>query len=130
MSSDAAGSLIRLIDNSVDAALASLFVAFPCRVVDFNQETGMTTVQPLIRMGSGDPALIQNVPALGQKLSVEGVEQIYRPVLMAGDMVFVVCADQEIRNTLTGQIATPDTKRRHSKMDAIIVGVFPCSLSS
>jgi hypothetical protein len=128
MSSDAAGSLVNFANGSIDAALAALFVAFPCRVLSFNTGTCMASVQPLLRVGGNAPAPILNVPALGQKLSVDGIEQIYKPVLAAGDVVFVVCADLEIKNALAGQIATPDSKRRHNKNDAVIVGVFPCSL--
>lgn len=130
MSGDAAGSLAAFMNGSISAALTALYVSFPCRVLSFDTDTCMASVQPLLRVGDNAAAPLLNVPALGQKLSLDGIEQVYKPVLAIGDVVLVVCADQEIKNALTGQIATPDSKRRHNKNDIVIVGVFPCSLQS
>lgn len=105
-------------------------VADICRVLSFDVLTCRATVQPLIRSGSGDPAPIQNVPAIGQRFMQEGstLEQVYKPVLHVGDVVFVLFADQEIKNGLAGRVTSPDTQRRHDKNDAVIIGVFPGSL--
>ncbi|MBW7452434.1 Gp138 family membrane-puncturing spike protein [Paenibacillus sepulcri] len=125
---DPAGTLARLMAAALSGQLAALNVAIPCRVMAFDTSTCKATVQPLIRSGSANPALIQSVPALGQRLSVGGVEQVYRPALHVGDTVLVVCADREIKNALSGQMANPDSGRTHNINDAVIVGVFPASL--
>ncbi|MCZ8518891.1 Gp138 family membrane-puncturing spike protein [Paenibacillus caseinilyticus] len=129
MNKDAGAGLAKLAAASAKKAAAGLYVSFPCRVISFDEATCMATVQPLLRITEEDPAPIQNVPALGHKYRTEGgTVQVYRPVLQPGDMVLVVCADREIKNTLSGVTASPDTDRKHSKNDAVIVGVFSCSL--
>ncbi|MEY9097062.1 Gp138 family membrane-puncturing spike protein [Paenibacillus sp. RC84] len=128
MSIDASGSLGQLLRSLADKIMTDLSVSFPCRVESFDSGTGMATVQPLTRLGDAPPALITNVPALGQRLTINGAEQICRPALKRGDTVLVVCADRQIKNSLAGQIAKPDSPRMHDHNDAVIVGVFPCSL--
>ncbi|NHN29443.1 hypothetical protein [Paenibacillus agricola] len=134
------------ISGMLDKAINDLYVCFPCKVISFDVGSCKAVVQPLIRVGTVEPAVIQNVPMLGQKSTVkeheqtiidEGIERtvtmmeseaVFIPKVAVGDVVLVVCADMEIKNTLLGQIATPDSKRKHSKNDAVIVGVLPWSL--
>ncbi|MEK3725287.1 Gp138 family membrane-puncturing spike protein [Paenibacillus sp. FSL H8-0034] len=143
---DAGSAANAFISGMLDKALNDLYVSFPCKVISFDTVNCRAVVQPLVRAGDMQPAVIQNVPMLGQKNTVKeheltiidnGVERtvivkehdlIGIPKVMAGDIVLVVCADVEIKNTLSGQIASPDSKRRHSKNDAVIVGVLPWSL--
>ncbi|MCR8636189.1 Gp138 family membrane-puncturing spike protein [Paenibacillus radicis (ex Xue et al. 2023)] len=145
---DAGSAANAFVAGMVEKAINDLYVCFPCRVISFDSASGMAVVQPLFRKADKEPALIQNVPAIGQKHIVkeheqtivdQGIErtiiikeheEIHFPNVKSGDTVLVVCADGEIRNTLSGQVAIPVSKRMHSKNDAVIVGVLPCSLLS
>ncbi|OPA77847.1 hypothetical protein BVG16_13800 [Paenibacillus selenitireducens] len=119
------GKLLHLYGQKQNA---SLHVGFPCRVLSFDQETCMADVQPLILAGVDPPSMIQNVPALGQRLLINGAESVCKPALKQGDTVLVICSDRELKNALNGDIAAADSQRMHSLNDAVIVGVFPCSL--
>ncbi|GBF73046.1 hypothetical protein PA598K_01331 [Paenibacillus sp. 598K] len=132
-----AGTLSRLLGGQGGQQADRLNVALPCKVVAFDETTLLADVQPLLKLTGDQPAQLLGVPTLGQKVSFTlqlgsstyPVETTMRPKLQRGDVVFVVCADAEIKNTLSGQVAAPDTGRRHSRNDAVIVGVLPCSLS-
>lgn len=128
MKNDPASTMSQVINAMMLHHLSGMHVGFPCRIVKFDEGTCMANVQPLIRATSDDPAIIQNVPALVQRYKINGTESVCMPFLKAGDTVFVVCADTEIKNVLTGQIAKTDTVRSHDLNDAVIVGVFSCSL--
>ncbi|UVI28161.1 Gp138 family membrane-puncturing spike protein [Paenibacillus spongiae] len=125
---DPAGTLARLLAGMSGKQSGGINVGTICRVLAFDKDTCKATVQPLIRSGQDDPAPIQNVIALGQRLAVNGVEQSYKPVLYRDDVVFVVFADQEIKNGLTGRVSSPDSSRKHDKNDGVIIGIFPGSL--
>lgn len=103
-------------------------VAIPAEVVSFDEATKTATIRPLIKETDEEPAVVQGVPLLGFKFkdgdAVKGSTIFVEP----GDVVLVVCADREIKNALTGRAAKPDTSRMHSLNDAVIVGVFGCSL--
>ncbi|MDH6370545.1 hypothetical protein M2444_002325 [Paenibacillus sp. PastF-3] len=126
----------RMFSENAAGHSENVSVALPCKVLSFNADTLTASVQPLLKLSNAEPAPISSVPFIGQhfKFSLDignglrEYETIMRPVLKRGDTVFVVCADAEIKNTLTGKVAAPDTARRHSRNDAVIVGVFPCSL--
>ncbi|QCT03283.1 hypothetical protein E6C60_2571 [Paenibacillus algicola] len=124
MRNDPAATLSKLIEGFVDRAMGGVHVGLPCRVISFNESTCRADVQPLIRTGDDEPAVIQNVPALGRKRKV-GVEiETEKPFYEKGDIVLVVCADREIKNALGGKVAAPDSTRSHDINDAVIVGVF------
>lgn len=121
---DPAGTLSRLIEAFVSRSMSNVHVGLPCRVISFNESTCRADVQPLIRSGADEPAVIQNVPALGRKKKVGNVIETENPFYEKGDIVFVVCADREIKNTLSGKVSSPDSSRTHDINDAVIVGVF------
>jgi len=128
---DPAGALAELITNAIDKRAAELRVALPCRVTAFDSVMGKATVVPLLQLGPNSPAPILNVPALGQRFRAEGGGTLMLlPDLHLGDTVYVVCADRHIKTAQTGQTAKPDSSRAHDINDAVIVGVFPCSLQS
>ncbi|MED1801775.1 Gp138 family membrane-puncturing spike protein [Brevibacillus porteri] len=130
MKVDPAGDLAKLIDGLVQKRLAEMSVAFPCSVISYNKERGIAVVQPLLQLTEKPPAPIQNVQALGMKKHVDDITppEIHFPELENGDVVYVVCADRQIRDTLTGSVTKPSSQRIHHRNDAVIVGVFPCSL--
>lgn len=127
---DPAAAMAKLLQSLIDKAMADIHCGTPCKVIKFDEATCTADVQPLIRTTSDDPAMILNVQALGHRYKVDGVEKEYKPSLHPGDVVMVLFADNEIRNALTGSVASPDTSRAHDRNDAVIVGVFGCSLSS
>ncbi|WP_079908280.1 Gp138 family membrane-puncturing spike protein [Paenibacillus sp. 32352] len=129
---DPAGVLAELIQSAIKKNASDLRVAFPCRVLSFETTTGMAVVQPLLQMIEGAaPSPIQNVPALGQKMrTTTGEELALYPLIQKDDIVYVVCADRHMKTAQTGVVSKPDSDRMHSHNDAVIVGVFPCSLPS
>ncbi|TCZ76185.1 hypothetical protein E0485_15220 [Paenibacillus albiflavus] len=116
----------RFLTAWIDKELRSLHVAIPCRVISFDGKTA--TVQPLVKVDGAEQPVIQDVSALGQRLEVDGVERVYKPALKNGDVVLVVCCDTDIQRSSSGKSASPATSRKHDINDAVIVGVFPCSL--
>lgn len=130
MKLDPAGQLYRMFASLQEKMASSLHVGFPCKVISFDAVKLTADVQPLVRTTTDVPAMLQGVPVLGQRLMVDGgIPQVYKPELRKDDVVFVVCADREIKNVLNGSIASTDTGRQHDPNDAVIVGVFGCSLS-
>lgn len=135
---DPAGALARMLGGHGAKQADGINVAMPCKVITFDPATLTASVQPLLKLSGSDPAQIMSVPVVGQKYKFkldigtgkgpQDFETIMRPALSPGDTVYVVCADAEIKNTLSGRVAAPDSSRRHSRMDAVIVGVMPCSL--
>ncbi|WP_342547652.1 Gp138 family membrane-puncturing spike protein [Paenibacillus sp. FSL P2-0089] len=137
---DPTGALARMLGGHGAKQADGINVALPCKVVTFDPATLTASVQPLLKLSASDPAQIMSVPVAGQKFKfkldidtgkgkvLQEFETVMRPVLSPGDTVYVVCADAEIKNTLSGRVAAPDSGRRHSRMDAVIVGVMPCSL--
>ena len=128
MKNDPAATLSQVIESMMSQQVSAIHVGFPCRVVHYDQVTCKADVQPLITVSEDEPAMIQGVPTLGHRFLIGEMETVYKPLLKVGDTVFVVCADMEIKNVMTGQIATVDTERSHDVNDAVIVGVFACSL--
>lgn len=133
---DPSGALARIFEGYKEKHSDNINVALPCKVITFDPATLNASVQPLLMLTAAQPAPILSVPVIGQKVKFEldigngkqEFETIMRPALEPGDTVYVVCADAEIKNTLSGRVAAPDSRRRHSRNDAVIVGVMPCSL--
>jgi hypothetical protein len=122
--SDPAGALAKGLQQIVTLVASSINVALPCKVLSYNSTTHRARVQPLIRTGVDVPAVIEEVPALGQRLLVGGVPTYYPPALQDNDVVLVVFSDRQIRDSLGGQVAVPESSRSHDLNDAVIVGVF------
>ncbi|MCG7318003.1 Gp138 family membrane-puncturing spike protein [Brevibacillus laterosporus] len=130
MTIDPAGDLARLIDMVIRKRLAEACVAFPCKVLSFDESTGTATVQSLFQLSEQAPSPVQNVPVTGHKYRMDNGEIKKVPhMLEPGDIVFVACADRQIRDTLQGAVTQPSSQRIHDRNDAVIVGVMPCSLS-
>ncbi|GEM_PF-5072940 len=119
---DPAGTLAKAMQQLAATMAASINVALPCKVLTFSG--GRARIQPLIRTGEVTPAIIDGVPALGQRLNIGGVQTWCEPELQAGDVVLAVFCDRPIRDALGGQVAVPDSPRTHARQDAVIVGVI------
>nr|WP_249436153.1 Gp138 family membrane-puncturing spike protein [Paenibacillus sp. Marseille-Q4541] len=97
----------------------------PCEILSYNQSNQTATIKPLIRsITDVDSAPIEDVPALGQRLMINGYETYCPPVYHRGDVVLVVFTDRECKGILQGQSSGPQYSRQHSIMDGVIVGVF------
>ncbi|WP_322925438.1 Gp138 family membrane-puncturing spike protein [Paenibacillus campi] len=103
-----------------------LHVSFPCRVIAYDETKRLASVQPLVRITDDEPALIERVPVMGQRLKIlsGGSPQDYVPVYLPGDTVLVSVCDNEIKNVLSGSVATPDSTRQHDRNDCVIIGVI------
>lgn len=125
MKVDPAGALHKLLSGYMDSMLWETRVGMPCKVIAFNEAASTADIQPIIKISSEAPALIHGVPVLFQRFKLNGGEPVeYKPYLKSGDIVFAVCSDRELKNAKSGQVTDPDTGRRHSVNDAVIVGVF------
>jgi hypothetical protein len=143
---DPSKPLAELALGIIGEVFKELRVAFPCKVLSYDEGTGMAVVSPLLQLAGLTPSPIQNVPAIGHKLKVkehvqtivdQGFErtvivreheQTCTPSLSPGDTVYVVCADRHMKTAQSGVLAKPDSRRMHNANDAVIVGVLPCSL--
>ncbi|WP_339321372.1 Gp138 family membrane-puncturing spike protein [Paenibacillus sp. FSL W8-0194] len=131
MRTDPAGSMSTIFESFKAKIFSDLHVGFLCKVINFDSGKCAADVQPLIRTTSDMPAIIQGAQVLAHRLSVNGGEpQVYKPLLKQGDVVFVVCADREIKNALNGSVAAASTGRQHDVNDAVVLGVLGCNLSS
>lgn len=126
---DPSGMLAQLLDAAIAERLASMHVAFPCKVISFNEDLGTAVVQPLYQFTDETPSPIQNVPVTGRKYRTDGgVIKRERHIVEVGDIVYVTCSDRQLKGAVAGEITTPSSSRSHDKNDAVIVGVLPCSL--
>ncbi|TQR29385.1 hypothetical protein [Brevibacillus brevis] len=129
MNADPSGDLAKLIKSAIAEQLASMAVAQPCKVISFDEPSGIAVVQPLMQLTDEPTSPIQTVPVLGHKYRTEsGIIKRERHILEPGDTVYIVCADRQIKDAMKGQFGKPTSLRSHDKNDAVIVGVFPCSL--
>lgn len=125
MTADPAGDLAKLIDAVVRKRLADMNVAFPCKVISYDEVKGTAVVQPLFQITDKSPSLIQNVPIASHKYKTDSGEiKKIKHLVEPGDLVYVVCADRQIRDALTGAVTQPSSQRIHDRNDAVIVGVF------
>lgn len=116
MNADPSGTLAQLIDAAIQKRLSALHVAFPCDVISFDKVKRTATVQPRTMQSP-----LQNVRVLSQRIQIDDDQsELQRPFLVPGDVVYVVCSDQQLTNA--------GSTRMHDKNDAVVVGVFPCGL--
>lgn len=125
MTTDPAGDLAKLIDTVIRKRLADLSVAFPCKVVSFDEAKRTAIVLPLFQLTDKPPSPIQNVSISSHKYKTDSGEiKKVEHVVQSGDLVYVVCADRQIRDALSGTVTQPSSHRIHDRNDAVIVGVF------
>lgn len=125
MTADPAGDLAKLIDAVVRKRLADMNVAFPCKVISFDEAKRTAIVLPLFQLTDKPPSPIQNVSISSHKYKTDSGEIKKIPhVVQSGDLVYVVCADRQIKDALNGEVTKPSSHRIHDRNDAVIVGVF------
>ncbi|PZM62623.1 Gp138 family membrane-puncturing spike protein [Paenibacillus dendritiformis] len=121
--------LDKSLNGWLENALRQLHTATIGRVAAYDKDRRRATIQPLIlqkMMGStpSPHAVLTDVPVLSQRYEVDGVEKEYVPVLRQGDVVLLVCVERAMDQSLNGAMAYPDSRRRHSLADAVVVGVI------
>ncbi len=120
---DPAAALAQLLRRYGEQVAAAVRVALPCKVVAFDAAKMTATVQPLIKDGE-EPAPV-TARVLSQRLVSTGGQPVeHRTQLEQGDTVMVLFCDREIKNAFQGRAAAPDSGRRHSLMDGVVMGVF------
>lgn len=120
---DPAAAIAQLIRRYGDHLTATVRVAIPCKVVTFDEAKMTALVQPLIK-DSENPAPV-TARVLSQRFNTGNGQAVeYRSQLVADDTVMVLFCDREIKNAFQGRPAAPDSARRHSLMDGVVIGVF------
>lgn len=120
---DPAGTLAKGMQQLAASLAAAINIALPCKVLSY--DGSRARVQPLIKTGTDDPAVIDGVPAIKHRLQIgELPPTVYSPLLEPGDVVLVVFCDRAIRDALGGQVTAPESQRTHALQDAVIVGMI------
>lgn len=106
----------KVIDNMIEGKLLNLHTAFVGKVLSVNGTK--CTVQPLARIkaygkSAQKQAVVTNVPIL--KHAQADVKK--------GSIVFCLCGERDIAETIKGNFATPP-QGHHDLKDAVVVGVF------
>ncbi|EHQ63684.1 hypothetical protein PDENDC454_04434 [Paenibacillus dendritiformis C454] len=121
--------LDKSLNGWLENALRQLHTATIGRVTSYDKDRRRATIQPLImqKMMSSAPsphAVLTDVPVLFQRYEVDGTEKEYVPAIQQGDVVLLVCVERAMDQSLNGAMAYPDSRRRHSLADAVVVGVI------
>ncbi|NMB44743.1 MAG: hypothetical protein GX995_11535, partial [Clostridiales bacterium] len=89
------------------------------KIENFNPTTMKADVIPLVKTQDGNKPMLIEVPVSFMRAG----PFVIRPPYKVGDIVLVAFADEDIDNVLlSGNISNPNSTRKHSLDDAIIVG--------
>lgn len=89
------------------------------KIETFDSTTMKANVIPLVKSEDGNKPMLIEVPVSFMRAG----PFLIRPPYKQGDIVLVVFADEDIDNVLiSGTISEPNSTRKHSLDDAIIVG--------
>ena len=89
------------------------------RIETFDASKMKANVVPLVKNKDGNKPMLIEVPVS----FIKAGPFLIRPPYKKGDIVLVVFADEDIDNVLlSGNISEPNSTRKHSLDDAIIVG--------
>ena len=119
---------LKVLDGLIEEKLYNLHTMTVGKVVKVNANS--YDVQPLIMTKEiGDDAgerlpLLIEVPALSQKVRLDGVRKTLTDAYEVGDVVYLGFGERSIEYAVTGREALPADFRRHSLNDAVILGVF------
>ncbi|QBL97924.1 hypothetical protein EauM23_00031 [Exiguobacterium phage vB_EauM-23] len=118
---------IKVLDDYIEQKLYELRTTTVGRVERVNPN-GTYDIQPLVMtMERGDedgdklPLLIE-VPAIVQKVKIDGSSKLVEPDYQRGDKVLVSFCDRDVEYALQGRLSLPQDFRRHSLNDAIVIG--------
>jgi len=89
------------------------------RIETFDASKMKANVIPLVKNKDGDKPILIEVPVS----FIKAGPFLIRPPYKKGDIVLVVFADEDIDNVLlSGKVSEPNSIRKHSLDDAIVVG--------
>jgi len=89
------------------------------RIETFDASKMKANVIPLVKSKDGDKPMLIEIPVS----FIKAGSFLIRPPYKKGDIVLVVFADEDIDNVLlSGNISEPNSTRKHSLDDAIVVG--------
>lgn len=89
------------------------------KIETFNPATMKANVVPLVKNEDGNKPMLIEVPVSFMKAG----PFVIRPPYQSGDIVLLVFADEDIDNVLlSGNISNPNSMRKHSLDDAIVIG--------
>ena len=124
----------KVINNMIEAKLLNLHTAYFGKVISISDNTAK--IQPLNMIKEkGEAAekqavvfapILQTVKKFSTKTVTINGESVTIPVVKdvaAGDVVFVMCADRDITETMHGKCAVPAIGH-HRISDSVIVGVM------
>lgn len=118
---------LNVFDDYIEQKLYALRTTTVGRVERVNPN-GTYDVQPLVMtkelgnsQGEKLPLLLE-VPAIVQKVKLDGVAKTLEPDYRKGDKVVVSYCERDIENALQGRLALPQDYRRHSLNDPILIG--------
>ncbi|OGX78206.1 hypothetical protein A6395_13370 [Exiguobacterium sp. SH31] len=118
---------LNMLDDYIEQKLYALRTTTVCRVERVNPN-GTYDIQPLVmtkEVGNEDgeklPLLIE-VPAIVQKVKIDGVSKTIEPDYQKGDTVVISFCERDIENALQGRLSLPQDFRRHSLNDPILIG--------
>lgn len=117
------------LNGWLENALRQLHTSTIGKVESYDKVRRRATIQPLImqKMMGKSPtphAVLTDVPVVFQRYEIDGAEKECTPVLKQGDVVLLVCVERAMDQSLSGSMAFPDSRRRHSLTDAVVVGVI------
>lgn len=121
--------LDKSLSGWLENALRQLHTVTLGKVESYDKVRRRATVQPLIMqkiMGSppNPHALLSDVPVLSQRYEIDGADKELVPALKQGDVVLIACIERAMDQSLGGAMAYPDSRRRHSLADAVVIGVI------
>lgn len=115
-----------IIDNLMNGIKGEINSCILAKIEKFDPVKLVADVIPLTRMidrtgEANQLSMLINIPVA----TIQTGNFIIRPPYKKGDIVVIVVADSDIEGTvLTGDISNPNTLRKHSLDDGIIIGGF------
>lgn len=106
--------------NLVSGAKGDINTATVGEIIKFDEKKMKADVQPLIRDADGQTlSMLVEVPVSLMRTNGFIIQAPYKP----GDLVVIIFADRDMYNfLLSGSQSTPDSVRKHSLDDAIVIG--------
>lgn len=115
-----------ILDNLMNGIKGEINSCILAKIESFDPEKLTANVIPMTRQldrtgKTKELSMLINIPVA----TIQTENFIIRPPYKKGDIVVMVIADSDIEGTIiTGEISDPNTKRKHSLDDGIIIGGF------
>ena len=123
---------MNFLENFADTITSGINNCMLGKIESFNAETMKANVMPLVKNKNKDDTFEDISMLIEVPVSlIRAGPFVIRPPYKSGDTVLVVFADSDIENTLlSGDTSEPNSTRRHSLDDAIVVGgIMPFTIA-